>query len=51
MKSFKASRFSADDTSLFSVVRDTNLSANALDNDLLKNNIWTYQWAMSFNEF
>ena len=33
----------------FSVVRDTNLSANALNNDLLKINNWVYQWKMSFN--
>ena len=42
-------RLFADDTSLFSVVSDTNLSANALNNDLLKINIWAYQWKMSFN--
>ena len=38
-----------DDTFLFSVVRDTNLSANALNNDLIKINGWAYQWNMSFN--
>ena len=37
------SRLFADDTSLFSVVWDTNLSANALNNDLLKINNRTYQ--------
>ena len=42
-------RLFADDTFLFSVVRDTNLSANALNNDLLKINNWTYQWEISFN--
>ena len=26
-----------------------NLSANALNNDLLKINNWAYQWKMSFN--
>ena len=41
--------FFADDTSLFSVVLDTNLSANALNNDLIKVNNWTYRWKMSFN--
>ena len=30
------SRLFTDDTSPFSIVRDTNLSANALNNDLLK---------------
>ena len=43
------SRLFADDTSLFSVFRDKNLSPNALNNDLLKTNYWTYQWQMSFN--
>ena len=42
-------RFFTDDTFLFSVGRDTNLSANALINDLLKINNWAYQWRMSFN--
>ena len=31
------------DTSLFSVVRDTNLSVIALNNDKLNVNKWTYQ--------
>ena len=38
-----------DDTSLFSVVQDTNLSTNALNNDLLEINNWAYQWKTSFN--
>ena len=42
-------RLFADDSSLFSVVWDTNLSANALNNDLLKTNIRAYQWKMNFN--
>ena len=42
-------RLFADDTSLFSVVQDTNLLANALNNDLLKINNWAYQWKISFN--
>ena len=42
-------RLFADDTSLFLVVRDTNLLANALNNDLLKINNWAYQWKMGFN--
>ena len=42
-------RLSADDTSLFSVLRGMNLSANALNNGLLKINNWTYHWKMSFN--
>ena len=39
-------RLFADDMSLFS---DTNLSANALNNDVLKINNWAYQWKISFN--
>ena len=35
-------RLFADDTSLYSVVRDTNLSAKALNNDLLKIDSWAY---------
>ena len=42
-------RLLADDPSLFSIVRDINLSANALNNDLLKINNRAYQWKMSFN--
>ena len=39
----------ADDTSIFSVVFDPNLSAIKLNNDLLKIQQWAYQWKMSFN--
>ena len=39
----------ADDTSLFSVVHDKNISANELNNDLRKSSNWAYQWKMSFN--
>ena len=39
----------ADDTSLFSVVHDKNISANELNNDLRKISDWAYQWKMSFN--
>ena len=39
----------ADDTFLFSVVRDTNLSANTLINDLIKINNWVSKWKMSSN--
>ena len=42
-------RLFGDDTSLFSVVRDTNLSTSTLNNDLLKINNWAYQWKTSFN--
>ena len=39
----------ADDTSLFSVVRDINTSAAHLNNDLRKISNWAFQWKMSFN--
>ena len=39
----------ADDTFLFSFVRDTNLPNNALNNNLVKISIRVYQWKMSFN--
>ena len=39
----------ADDTSLFSVVRDKNTSAKELNNDLQKISNWAYQWEMSLN--
>ena len=42
-------RHFAVDTYLFLVVRDMNLSANALNNVLLKINNWAYQWKMNFN--
>ena len=42
-------RLFADDASLFSVIWDTNLSPNALNNDVLKINNWAYQLKMSFN--
>ena len=39
----------ADDTSLFSVVHDSNISAYELNNDMQKISKWTYKWNMSFN--
>ena len=39
----------ADDTSLFSPVFEPNLSAETLNNDLIKISHWAYQWKMSFN--
>ena len=38
-----------DDTSLFSVIHDSNTSALELNNDLAKINRWVFQWKMSFN--
>ena len=38
-----------DDTSLLSVVKDTNLSQAELNENLAKVNNLAYQWEMSFN--
>ena len=39
----------ADDTSLFSVVHNTNSTANDLNSDLMKISNWAFQWKMRFN--
>ena len=39
----------ADDTSLFSVVRNENETALALNSDFEKLRIWAWQWKMKFN--
>ena len=39
----------ADESSLFSVVRDIKSSAIHLNSDLRKINNWAFQWKMSFN--
>ena len=39
----------ADDTSLFSVINDSNISANELNKALQKISEWAYKWKMSFN--
>ena len=39
----------ADDTSLFSVIRDSSNTRNELNDDLVKISNWAYQWKMSFN--
>ena len=39
----------ADDTSLFTIVKDENESANVLNNDLLLISKWTFNWKMLFN--
>ena len=43
------SKLFADNTSLFSVVRNINTSAVHLNNDLRKISNWAFQWKMSFN--
>ena len=42
-------KLSADDTSLFSVIFDKDLSAKNLNDDLNRINNWAFQWKMSFN--
>ena len=42
-------KFFADDTSLYSVVRDPEKSARELNHDLEVINNWAKQWKMSFN--
>ena len=42
-------KFFADDTSLFSIVEDPEVSADNLQHDLDKITEWAYQWKMSFN--
>ena len=39
----------ADDTSMFSVVRDPINTSQELNNDLHKVSLWAYKWKMSFN--
>ena len=39
----------ADDTTMFSVVRDPINTSQELNNDLHKVSLWTYKWKMSFN--
>ena len=42
-------KFFADDTSIFSVVRDPVVSAHELNHDLGLISQWAFQWKMSFN--
>ena len=42
-------KFFADDTMLFSVVKDPKLSADELNHDLELINRWAHQWKMQFN--
>ena len=39
----------ADGTSVFSVVRDSNISVYELNNDTQKISEWVYKWKMPFN--
>ena len=38
-----------DDTSLFSVIHDVDISTNELNKNLYQINKWAFQWKMSFN--
>ena len=40
----------ADDTSLFSVIHDSQTSANDLNKDLETTHNWAFEWKMSFNQ-
>ena len=42
-------KFFADNTILFSVVNDPEISANELNHDLKVINRWAYQWKVEFN--
>ena len=39
----------ADNTSIFSIVNDIDVSEHELNSDLMKISMWAYQWKMSFN--
>ena len=39
----------ADDTSLFTIVKDKNEKTNIINNDLLQISKWAYNWKMLFN--
>ena len=39
----------ADDTSLFTVVQDSNSAANGMNHDLELIRQWAHDWRMSFN--
>ena len=40
----------ADDTSLFSVIHDSQTSANDLNKDLETTHNWAFEWKMNFNQ-
>ena len=42
-------KFFADDTMLFSIVHDPNITAEELNHDLSVISTWAHQWKMSFN--
>ena len=39
----------ADDTSLFTIVKDKNESTNIINNDLLQISKWAYNWKIFFD--
>ena len=42
-------KLSADDTSIFHVVKDPTTSAEILNHDLTRISEWAYRWKLSFN--
>ena len=42
-------KFFGDDTSLFTIIKDENKSANVLNNDLSLISEWVFNWKMLFN--
>ena len=46
---FTNAKLFADDTSLFSVIHDSQTSANVLNKDLELMHNWDFQWKMNFN--
>ena len=46
---FSNAKLFADETPLLSVVHDFNISADEINNDLMKIKKWAYHWKMSFN--
>ena len=46
---FSNPKLFADDTSLFSVIFDKDLSTKKLNDDLNRINNWAFEWKLSFN--
>ena len=42
-------KFFADDTMLYSIIKDPSVSADELNHDLEMIRIWAHQWKMQFN--
>ena len=48
-RNIKSNKFFADDTMLFSIVKDPTISASDLNHDLNIIFRWAHQWKMEFN--